>query len=134
MKSRKNVIRQTLAVLAGELAFSALMVVIFAVLGYYDTSVLLGAAAGSVIATLNFFFMALGVEIAADKAENQDVKGGQALVSLSYGFRLIGLFVVLVVCAKTEIFNLIALVIPLAFTRPVLTIAELFNKKGGHET
>lgn len=134
MKIRKNVIDQTLTVLAGELALSAVMTAVFAVLGYYDTSVLLGAATGSVIATLNFFFMALGVELAADKAENQDVKGGQALVSLSYGIRLIGLFVILVICAKTEIFNLIALVIPLAFTRPVLTIAELLNKKGGHKT
>ena len=89
--------------------------------------------AGSVIATLNFFLMAMSVELAADKAEQQDVRGGQALISLSYGFRLIALFVILVVCAKTEIFHLLALVIPLAFTRPVLTVAEFFKKKGEHD-
>lgn len=133
MDSRKNVIRQTLAVLAGELSLSAVMVGIFAALGHYDTSVLLGAAAGSVLATLNFFIMAMGVDLAADKAEKQDVKGGQALIQLSYGFRLIGLFVVLIICAKTEVFNLLALVIPLAFTRPVLTIADIFKKKGDNE-
>ena len=134
MNSRKYVFAQTGIVLAGELILSAAMVAVFAVLNYYDTSVLLGGLAGSVIATLNFFLMAMSVELAADKAEQQDVRGGQALISLSYGFRLIALFVILVVCAKTEIFHLLALVIPLAFTRPVLTVAEFFKKKGERDS
>ena len=44
-----------------------------------------------------------------------------------------GLFLILVLCAKSGIFNLIALVIPLVFTRPILTITEKYNKKGGNE-
>ena len=81
----------------------------------------------------NHLVLVLGVMAAASKAEKQDVKGGQMLVQMSYMGRLIGLFLVLVLCAKSGIFNLIALVIPLVFTRPVLTIAEYFNKKGGNE-
>ena len=77
--------------------------------------------------------MVLGVMAASEKAEKQDVKGGQMLVQLSYMGRLIGLFLILVLCAKSGTFNLIALVLPLVFTRPVLTIAEHFNKKGGNE-
>ena len=133
MDNRKYVLSQALIVLIGELALSALMVGIFAILGYWDFSVVLGAVAGAVIATLNHLVLVLGVMAAASKAEKQDVKGGQMLVQMSYMGRLIGLFLVLVLCAKSGIFNLIALVIPLVFTRPVLTIAEHFNKKGGNK-
>lgn len=132
MDNRKYVLSQTLTVLIGELALSGVMVGIFAALGHFDLSVVLGAAAGSVIATLNHLLLVLGVMAAADKAEQQDVKGGQMLVQMSYMGRLIGLFLILVLCAKSGIFNLIALVVPLAFSRPVLTISELFHKKGGN--
>lgn len=133
MDNRKYVISQTLTVLVGELVLSALMVGVFALLGYFDKSVLFGAAAGSVIATINHLVLVLGVLAASSKAEKQDVKGGQALVQMSYFGRTIGLFLILVLCAKTGIFNLIALVIPLVFTRPILTITDHFNKKGGNE-
>lgn len=133
MDNRKYVLSQTLVVLIGELVLSALMVAVFAVLGYFDISVVLGAAAGSVIATANYLILVLSVMAAASKAEKQDVKGGQMLVQMSYMGRLIGLFLILVLCAKSGSFNLIALVIPLVFTRPILTIADFFNKKGGNE-
>ena len=133
MDNRKDVFSQVLTVLIGELLLSALMVGVFAILGYFDLSVVLGAAAGTVITTLNHLVLVLSVMAASEKAEKQDVKGGQALVQMSYMGRLIGLFLILVLCAKSGIFNLIALVIPLVFTRPVLTITEKYNKKGGNE-
>ena len=93
---------------------------------------LLGALAGTLIATANHTVLALGVMVASQKAENQDVKGGQMVITMSYMGRLAGLFLVLVLCARSGIFNLLALVIPLVFTRPVLTIADhINNKKGG---
>lgn len=133
MDNRKYVFSQVLTVLIGELLLSALMVAVFAILGHFDKSVVYGAAAGAVIATLNHLVLVLSVMAASEKAEKQDVKGGQALVQISYMGRLIGLFLILVLCAKSGIFNLIALVIPLVFTRPILTITEKYNKKGGNE-
>ena len=133
MNNRKYIFSQTAIILIGELVLSALMTGVFASLGYFDLSVVLGALAGSLIATTNHLVLMLGVLAAASKAEKQDVKGGQMLVQMSYMGRLLGLFLILVLCAKSDIFNLLALVIPLVFTRPVLTIAEYFNKKGGNE-
>ena len=78
----------------------------------------------------NFFFMAVGVTLAADKAENQDVKAGKALVSSSYTIRLIVMAVVLFAAAKSGYCNVFALVIPLVFVRPVLTVGEFFRKSG----
>lgn len=133
MDNRKYVFSQMVTIFIGELILSALMVGVFALLGYFDKSVLFGAGAGAVIATLNHLILVQGVMAASSKAEKQDVKGGQALVQMSYFGRTIGLFLILVLCAKTGIFNLIALVIPLVFTRPILTITDHFNKKGGNE-
>ena len=133
MDNRKYVFSQVLTVLIGELLLSALMVGVFAILGHFDKSVVYGAAAGAVITTLNHLVLVLSVMAASAKAEKQDVKGGQMLIQMSYFGRTIGLFLILVLCAKSGLFNLIALVIPLVFTRPILTITEKYNKKGGNE-
>ena len=93
---------------------------------------LLGGIVGGLIATANFFFMSLFVTLAADKAEAQDVAGGQKLIQLSYMGRMLALFLILFLCAKSGKFHLLALVIPLVFTRPILTVSELFKKKGGN--
>lgn len=131
MENRKFVLSQSLTMLIGELVLSAVMVLVFALLGYYDHSVLLGAAVGALVATANHTLLILGVVKASGKAEKQDVKGGQAAIHLSYTGRLLGLFLVLVLCAKSGLFNLLALVIPLLFTRPILTVTDYFNKKKG---
>ncbi|MDD5953657.1 MAG: ATP synthase subunit I [Firmicutes bacterium] len=133
MSKPKYILFQVLPVLIGQLLLSALMVGVFAALGYFDTGVVYGAAAGALIATLNHLVLVFGVVAASDKAEKQNVKGGQALVQISYIGRLIVLFLILVLCAKSGVFNLLALVLPLAFTRPILTVAEFFKKKGGSE-
>lgn len=130
MSSHKYVFKETGLVLLGVSVLSALMVGIFALVGYYDTTVLLGAAVGAALAVLNFFAMALGTSLAADKAEKQDVKGGQALVQMSYIGRMVILFIALIVCAKSGLFHPLAMVIPLVFVRPVLSVAEIFKKKG----
>ena len=86
---------------------------------------------GSLIATLNHTVLIIGVLSASKKAENQDVKGGQAAIQMSYMGRLLGLFLILVLCAKSGVFNLLALVIPLLFARPLLTVSDHFNQKKG---
>ena len=106
------------------------MVGIFALLGRYDTAVLLGAAFGSILATANFFFMAMGAMIAADKAEAQNVKGGQATIHTSYILRMAGLFIIMLALIKSGLCNAIALVLPLVFTRLILTVSEFFRKPG----
>ena len=132
MESRKFVFRQTGILAAGQALCTAAMIGVFALIGKFDTSVLLGGIVGSLIATANFFFMSLFATLAADKAEAQDVAGGQKLIQLSYMGRMLGLFLILFLCAKSGLFHVLALAIPLVFTRPILTVSELFKKKGGN--
>ena len=67
--------------------------------------------------------------MAADKAVNQDVKGGKTQVRFSYTTRLIAMFAVLFAFAKSGVADPLASVLPLAFVRPVITVAEFFRKK-----
>lgn len=130
MDSRRLVLRETGFVAAGVLMCSAVMVAVFALLGRYDGTVLAGGIVGALLAILNFFFMAMNATVAADRAVNQDVKGGKSLVQISYALRMVVIFVVLFACVKSGVCNALAGVLPLAFVRPVLTVAEFFGKKG----
>ena len=130
MDSRKFVLRQTLLIAIGQIVGVGVMLGIFALLGRLDYTVVLGGLIGALVALLNFFFMAVGATLAADKAENQNVKGGKAMIQSSYLIRLVVLFAILFAFAKSGLCNVIALVVPLIFVRPVLTIAEFFRKPG----
>ena len=72
MDSRKSIWKELFPIVAGQILCTAVMIGAFALLGYYDRSVLLGGIFGSLIAIANFFFMTLGVELAAKKAEAQE--------------------------------------------------------------
>lgn len=134
MDARKLVLRQTAVVLLGQVVGIAAMFGIFALLHKLDTSVLWGGALGGAAAVLNFFFMAVCASLAADKAEAQDVKGGKALIQVSFLVRYALLFLVLFAGAKSGLCNPIALVVPLIFTRPSLTLSEFFRKSGGKQS
>ena len=134
MDMRKFVLRQTGVVALGETMGVAAMIGIFALLGAYDSRVLLGGIVGGAVAVANFFVMAIGVNMAADKAENQDVKGGQATIKGSYALRMIGMAVILFAFARSGLCNVIALVVPLIFTRFTLTLQEFFRRKPGEKT
>lgn len=130
MDSRKYVFKETGVIAVGQAICVGIMYGVFALMKLFDLSVLLGGIVGGVLSILNFFFMAVGTSLAADKAENQDVKDGQLLIRSSYLLRLVVLFVILFACVKSGYFNLFALILPLAFNQPILTVAEFFRKKG----
>ena len=130
MDSRKIVFIETGIVALGQVICIGVMIGVFALLGYYDTTVLLGGIFGFLLSVLNFFFMAVGTSLAADKAEKQDVKGGKGLLQLSMALRYVVLLVLLFALAKSGFCNAIALALPLIFVRPILTISEFFRKAG----
>lgn len=134
MDSRKIVYKETAIMALGEAICVALMLAVFYLLGYFDQKVLLGGIIGGIVTVANFFFMAIGTSLAADKAEGQDVKGGQALIKSSYLLRMVVMFVIFFACVKSGLCNVIALVVPSVFVRPVLTIGEFFRKKGENNT
>lgn len=130
MDTRKYILKETIIILAGQALCVGVMYGFFALLHAFDKSVLLGGIAGGLLATLNFFAMSMAAMIASDKALNQDVKGGETTLKISQTGRLIAMAVVLIVFAKSGYFHVIAMVLPLVFTRPILTVREFFRKSG----
>lgn len=131
MDSRKIVFQETSVIALGEAICVPLMVLAFFLCGAFDRTVVFGGIAGALIALANFFFMALSTSLAADKAQQQDVRGGKSTMRFSYIFRLILMYGALIVCAKSGVMNLLALVIPVLMVRPIIMFAEFFRRKGG---
>ena len=129
MDSRKIVYQETAIVAVGELICTALMVGVFAALGQFRMNVLWGALTGCGVMIANYFFMAVTVSLAADRAEKGQSKQAKSMIQLSSVVRLLLMGVALVVGIKLGA-NVIALLLPLLFVRPILMLAEFFRKKG----
>lgn len=130
MDSRKYVLKETALVAAGQLVCIGAMFGIFALLGRFDRTVLWGGILGGTVAIFNFLFMAIGATLAADRAESNNVKGGKALLRTSFALRYAVMLIILFAGAKSGLCNLIALIFPLVFTRPILMVGEFFRKSG----
>lgn len=128
MDSRKKILKDTAVIALGEALCSAVMVGIFAALGYFSITVLVSALAGCFVITLNYLFMAITVSLAADRAAQGDVEQGKKMISLSSTVRLVCMGIVLLVALKLGA-NAIALLLPLVFLRPILMLVEFFGKK-----
>ena len=129
-ESRKLVLKETAVIAVGEAVCVALMCIVYVLIGKFAISVLLGGLVGLLVAIGNFFALAVVATLASDKAEAGDPIAGQKLMKSSYPIRLLTMAAVLILCAKSGLFDVIALVLPLIFVRPILTIAEFFKKKG----
>jgi cobalamin synthase len=129
MDSRQIVLKETGRIAIGELVCVAVMLGVFALLDRLDSSVWIGAAAGTVLAVGNFFFMAVTTGMAVDRAKEDDAKTGKRLVQTSQTVRLLVLAVLLFALGKSGLCNVLALLLPLAFVRPAMMVMEFFRKK-----
>ena len=130
--SRKFILQKTAIIGLGQALCVAVMIGIFVLLGCYDRSVLLGGIFGGIIAVGNFFVMAVCADLAADRAEQGNVKAGQALIKFSYFGRIAVIALVLFALVKSGLCHVISAVVPLIFNRPILTISEFFGKGKGN--
>lgn len=131
MESRKFIIRECGVLALGQLVCVGLIVAAFALLGRFDWDVVIGGVVGAVLSIANFFVMGVSADVAADRAVEQDVKGGQAVIKTSFYGRMIGIVAVLFIFAKSGLCNLIAMVLPLFVASPILMVTEYFRKSGG---
>ena len=130
MDWRKDILKQLAVVAAGQVVGVAVMYGVFALFDAFDSRVLWGGMIGAVLALGNFVAMVLSVVRASDKAAEQEVKAGQLMLQGSYLLRMLVLFLILFALAKTQKFHVVALVVPLIFIRPALTVGEVFRKQG----
>lgn len=130
MDARKIVFKETALILIGEVICVAVMLFVCWLLNWFSIQVLLGGIIGGMLSVANFFFMAVGTSLAADKAEAQDVTGGKKLLQMSMTVRYVLLFILLIAFTKSRLCNPIAMVLPIFLVRPIIAFGEFFRKKG----
>lgn len=130
MTAIKYALRETAPVILGVFLCAGVTVGVYGSLGAFRMPVLWGALWGAVLASGNHFTIAISAFSASEKAMNQDVKGGAALMQGSYLMRMLVLFLLLVIGVKVLNMEPLPSVIPIAMLRPTITIVELFRKKG----
>lgn len=128
MDSRKTILKDTALLLLGELVGSALMAGVFSAFHAFSMTVVFSALLGCLVITTNYFAMAVVLSLAADRAEAGDLKKAQQMVQLSSTVRLVCMGVILLAAIKLGA-NVVALLLPLLFMRPVLMLLEFFRKK-----
>ena len=133
MDSRKIVWKETMIIAIGEAICVAVILGVCWLLNWLNFSVFLGSVVGGVLAIANFFFMAVGISLAADKATKQDVAGGKKIIQLSMTLRYVMLFVLLFAFAKSGLCNPVAMVLPVFLVRPIITFGEFFRKRGDEQ-
>ena len=131
MDAKKFIYRETAVIAVGEFILVGAMIAVFAVLGAFGIPVLVGGIVGGILTVLNFFVMALNAASASDKAVNQNISAGKALMHTSYLARYAVIFIILVILAKTGVAHPIACALPLVFIQPVIIIKEFLKKKVG---
>lgn len=114
----KSVKTDVLRVGLGNFLSGAVMVLIFAVLGYFSPQVVYGAVLGSAFVTLSFLWLAVSVS----KNVERDPKNAQARVSATYTLRLLCAAGMVILAIKSPLFNWAAAVIPLFYQRFVIMI------------
>lgn len=129
IKIEQAVKTETMHISVGVASMSVIMLIVFAVTGHFDYTVLLGTLLGGGFACLNFFLMAMAVQRSVSQG---DPERARKITQSSYTKRLLLLVAVLIVGIKVPYFHWVATIVPLFFPRITIFIMTLpiFQRKG----
>jgi hypothetical protein len=128
MKNRA-VLQQIAYVFAGEVLCIILMLGVYFLLDKLNSSVILGAILGGVVAIGNFVALSIMVSNAADKAEAQaDVKKVQLGLQVQTPIRLLCVGGLLILLIKSGKCAPIATILPLIFVQLSIPLMSFFRK------
>jgi len=120
MKVQETVKKETMHIAVGTLLLTAVMLLVFFVLGRLDQPVVLGALLGGGFAILNFFLLGLSVQ---KSVASGNVTRGKLMMTLSYSLRMLAMMGVVVLGLALPYFSWVTVVLPQLFPR--LTIAGM---------
>ena len=148
MEDKSSAKMQIIFLAVGEVAVSAIICLVYFLLGKFDTAVVLGALLGSVVTVLNFLFLTVTVnrevdkylalrkerEMSEEEAEafaREHTAAIQMAATRSFIIRTISMLAALVAAfLLTDLFLPLATAIPLLMFRPLLYVLGLIKKKG----
>lgn len=122
MKLQKSSKRELKHISCGVLMGTALMLLVFAVLGRFDMRVLLGALLGAAAAILNFLFLCFCVQKAVNMGER-----AKTYMQSTYALRSLFTIGVMVVGFVVPQLNWLAVVIPVFLPRVTIFVMQLMG-------
>jgi len=130
MKPQKAVLKETKNIAVGTFFLVAVMVGVFAAIGRFDLTVLLGGLYTGAVSVGNFFILGLTVQNAVSGIQSEDpdqVKRSRAKVQLSYSVRMLAVFGLMVFGLIVLKLNPVATLLPLLFPRVTISVVQAKN-------
>lgn len=131
MKIAPAVKKETEHIALGTAVGVAVMLVVFAVLGYFSAGVAVSGILGGALAVGNFFLLGLTVQKVADgQPEDRACKWMQ----FSYNMRMLLMVVWLIVALAVPFFNWVAALVPLLMPRLTIGVMQatgMYHKEKG---
>ena len=152
MNMQPAVRQETQKIAIGVLGLTALMLLVFLALGYFDYKAVLGALLGAAAAIGNFFMMAMAVQRAAEKMngvqaaadpeeadpESEEEKllaqkknQAKRSMQLSYYGRMLLIIAVAAIAIYVPCFNAVAALLPLLFPQLVVFLYQFIQGRKG---
>ena len=146
MKNKSIPLFETALLFAGELVVSAIVCAVYLLIHKFSYKVVTGVALGSAVTILNFLFLSITTTRAFNKIA--ELRGScsmdeeaalkfalehqaqlQNAVKLSFIVRTFSMLAALVLALLLDWFDVIATVVPLLMTRPILSVAAALKSK-----
>ena len=120
--------KETLRFGLGTMICTAVMLLVFFLIGKFDLTVLYGGLLGGGFAVFNFFLLGLSVQRTTSQ---EDAKKAQAKMQMSYTLRLLLMAAVVIVGIQLPCFHWVAVVVPLIFPRLIIFFLGIKPKRKG---
>ena len=131
MKIAPAVKKETGHIALGTAVGVAVMLVVFAVLGYFSAGVAVSGILGGAIAVGNFFLLGLTVQKVAD---GQQEDRARKWMQFSYNMRMLLMVVWLIAALAVPFFNWVAALVPLLMPRLTIGVMQatgMYHKEKG---
>lgn len=137
MQKHREILRQVCRLMVALAVCVAIMLGVYALLGAFTSSVVVGAILGFVLAVGNFVSLSITVSNAMDRAaRDKDPQRAQLSIQASGVIRLLVLAAIYILLFRANVCDPVAALLPLLMAQAVLKLVEFFRKddEGGDAT
>lgn len=134
MQKHRDILHQVTRLTIAMIICVGIMLGIYALLGIFTRSVLVGAVVGLLLSIGNFVSLSITVSNALDRAaRDNDPQRAQLSIQTSSVIRLLVLAAIYILLFRAKLCDPIAAFLPLLLAQGVLKLAEFFrnDKEGG---
>ena len=134
MQKHRDILHQVTRLTIAMIICVGIMLGIYALLGIFTRSVLVGAVVGLLLSIGNFVSLSITVSNALDRAaRDNDPQRAQLSIQTSSVIRLLVLAAIYILLFRTKLCDPIAALLPLLLAQGVLKLVEFFrnDKEGG---